>query len=127
MRAEESPARAKKPTFSVDGATNSRRHVDRWLPIHAWSVADVWARIKASGVRHHYAYDRGMPRLSCCFCILASRSALVLSAKLNPVLAAEYEALETSINHKFRQDFTFAEIVKQAKEATTITVDSWRA
>jgi 3'-phosphoadenosine 5'-phosphosulfate sulfotransferase (PAPS reductase)/FAD synthetase len=127
MRAEESPARAKKPVFSVDNCTNSKRHVDRWLPIHSWSVSDVWARIKASGVKHHYAYDRGMPRLSCCFCVLASRSALVLSVKLNPVLAAEYVQLETSINHRFRQDFTIAEIVKQAQETDAIAVEGWRA
>jgi 3'-phosphoadenosine 5'-phosphosulfate sulfotransferase (PAPS reductase)/FAD synthetase len=128
MRAEESPARAKKPVFSVDAATNSKRHVDRWLPIHEWSLVDVWARIKTSGVPHHYAYDKGMPRLSCCFCILASRSALVLSAKLNPALAEEYVQLEAEINHKFRQDLPIAEIVRQAKQTLEpVIIDNWKA
>jgi 3'-phosphoadenosine 5'-phosphosulfate sulfotransferase (PAPS reductase)/FAD synthetase len=43
IRAQESPARAKKVPFHVDGpATNGRRHVDRWLPIFDWTVDAVW-------------------------------------------------------------------------------------
>ncbi len=39
MRAEESPARARRPAFAFDAAaSNGRRHVDVWLPLHAWSV-----------------------------------------------------------------------------------------
>lgn len=129
MRAEESPARAKKPVFGIEkDATNSKHHTDRWLPIHSWSVDEVWARIKASGVPHHYAYDRGMPRLSCCFCILASRGALVLSARLNPELASEYAQLEAEINHKFKMDLPFAEILRQAQQTKEpIIIDNWKA
>src|SRR5207253_10631088 len=72
LRAEESPARSKKKPFAFDAnSSNGRRHVDLWLPIHDWTTAQVWARIKASGVPYHYAYGLGMPRLSCCFCIFA--------------------------------------------------------
>jgi 3'-phosphoadenosine 5'-phosphosulfate sulfotransferase (PAPS reductase)/FAD synthetase len=69
--------------------TNSKRWVDEWLPIHEWLVADVWARIAASGVEHHKVYDLDMPRLSCCFCVLASKGALVRAARLEPGLAAD--------------------------------------
>ena len=100
MRAQESPARAKRPPFSRNGmASNGRRLVDDWLPLHAWKVEEVWARIRASGVRHHPAYDLGMPRLSCCFCIFSPRSALLLAGKHNPGLLAEYVEVERKINH----------------------------
>lgn len=128
LRAQESPARAKKVAFSPDArATNGKRSVDRWLPIHSWTEAEVWARISASGVRHHPAYDLGMPRLSCCFCILASKSALVLAAKLNPGLAEEYRAVEVRIGHRFRNDLSMADIISAAAVTDAVTVDSWTA
>jgi 3'-phosphoadenosine 5'-phosphosulfate sulfotransferase (PAPS reductase)/FAD synthetase len=111
MRAQESPARARRPAFGYDErASNGRRHVDLWLPVHSWTVQQVWQRIRASGVPHHRAYDLGMPRLSCCFCIFAPRSALLLAGKHNPELLAEYVALERRIGHTFRYELPLAEI-----------------
>jgi 3'-phosphoadenosine 5'-phosphosulfate sulfotransferase (PAPS reductase)/FAD synthetase len=102
LRADESPARAKKVAFEFDeSASNGRRHVDAYLPILDWTVEQVWARIKASGVRHHPAYDLGMGRLSCCFCVLAPKAALLLAAQHNPELADAYAAVEQKINHQF--------------------------
>lgn len=115
FRREESPARRKKEPFRHDtSASNGKRHVDEWLPILDWTVAEVWDRIREAGTRHHWAYDAGMPRLSCSFCVLASRSALVRAAQLRPDLAAEYVALEERIGHRFRQDLSMAEIVAEA-------------
>ena len=103
LRAEESPARAKKKPFDRDErTTNSKRVVDVWLPIHSWTTEQVWERIRASGVRHHPAYDLGMPRLSCCFCIFSPRSALLLAGRHNPELLAEYVKVEKEIGHTFR-------------------------
>ena len=111
LRAEESPARAKKNPFARDErASNSKRIVDVWLPIHAWTTTQVWERIRGSGVRHHPAYDLGMPRLSCCFCIFSPRSALLLAGKHNPELLAEYVAVEERINHSFRKELPLASI-----------------
>lgn len=111
LRAEESPERAKKPELKFDKkASNGRRHVDTWLPIHGWLVGQVWARIRQSGVRYHYAYDLGMPRLSCCFCIFAPKPALIIAGQHNPALLAEYVRVETKIDHKFRVDQSLAEI-----------------
>lgn len=104
IRAEESPARAKKAPFHRDSASNGRRHVDRWLPIFDWSAAHVW----------HPAYDVGMPRLSCVFCVLAGRHELVLAARLNPALAADYAATEARIGHRFRADLSMAQITAAA-------------
>src|SRR5690606_3897624 len=82
LRAEESPSRAKKKPFTRDErSSNGKRVIDTWLPIHSWTTRQVWERIRASGVRHHPAYDLGMPRLSCCFCIFSPREALLLAGK----------------------------------------------
>ena len=111
MRAQESPARAKKREFSRNEmASNGRREVDDWLPLHSWTVEEVWSRIRASGVRHHPAYDLGMPRLSCCFCIFSPRSALLLAGKHNPELLAEYVRVEKKIDHRFRLELPLAEV-----------------
>jgi 3'-phosphoadenosine 5'-phosphosulfate sulfotransferase (PAPS reductase)/FAD synthetase len=115
IRAAESPARAKKAAFGVDvAASNGKRDVRRWLPIFDWSDDQVWAIIRRSGLPHHPAYDAGMPRLSCVFCVLAGKRELVLAARLNPALAAEYVAVEQRIGHTFRADLSMADIVATA-------------
>jgi 3'-phosphoadenosine 5'-phosphosulfate sulfotransferase (PAPS reductase)/FAD synthetase len=117
LRAEESPARAKKNPFTNDLVrSNGKRVVDVWLPIHAWTTEQVWERIRDSKVRHHPAYDLGMPRLSCCFCIFSPRNALLLAGKHNPELLAEYVALERRINHKFRKELPLASIQQALAE-----------
>jgi 3'-phosphoadenosine 5'-phosphosulfate sulfotransferase (PAPS reductase)/FAD synthetase len=128
LRAEESPARAKKPPFSVDKATNGKRHVDRWLPIHDWTEADVWARIAEAGTRPHPAYADGMPRLSCSFCVLSSKSALIRAAQLRPELAQEYVRIEAAIGHDFRKGLKIADIVAMAEDLTEPSpIEGWAA
>ncbi len=111
MRAEEGPARAKRLPFAPNPlASNGRRQVDDWLPLHDWTLSQVWRRVRSSGVRHHPAYDLGMPRLSCCFCIFSPRSALLLAGKHNPELLAEYVRVERAIQHRFRVDLSLASV-----------------
>lgn len=128
FRREESLARAKKVALRRDeSASNGRRHVDEWLPILEWTVEQVWARIAQAGTRHHWAYDAGMPRLSCSFCVLASKSALIRAAQLRPALAAEYAAVEERIGHRFRNDLTMAQIIADADTATAVQIEGWAA
>lgn len=111
LRAEESPARAKKEPFSTYArATNGKRHVDEWLPILDWSVGQVWDTINNSGVPYHDAYRYGMPRLSCVFCVFAPKDALVLAGQHNPALLEEYIAVEQEIGHTFKKNLPIAEI-----------------
>ncbi len=111
FRAQESSRRKKMRTFSIDKRTsNTRKEVNVWLPIHAWKVEQVWERIAAAGTRYHPAYDLGMSRLSCRFCIFAPRSQLILSARLNPELFQEYLDLETRIGHRFQHKLSLADI-----------------
>ena len=130
MRAEESPKRKKMAAFEVEKqATSGAKHVDRWLPIHSWTVEDVWARIRASGVEHHEAYDLGMPRLSCCFCVLATKNALLVAGKHNPELLADYVAVERLTGHKFREKLPIEDIQRElgAEPDAYVEVKSWVA
>lgn len=115
IRAEESRGRAAKPRRFVDAsASNGVREVTVWHPILRWTERQVWARIKASGVRYHWAYDEGMSRLSCSFCVLASKADLLCAARLRPELAREYAELEAEIGHRFKKDLSMAEVITAA-------------
>jgi 3'-phosphoadenosine 5'-phosphosulfate sulfotransferase (PAPS reductase)/FAD synthetase len=111
LRADESPARAKEPVLEpLKELCTRKRTVMTWLPIHSWTEAQVWADIKASGVPYHEAYDLGMPRLSCMFCIFAPRAALMIAGKANPELLAEYVQVEREIGHTFQHNKPIADI-----------------
>ena len=90
----------------------TKKVVDTWLPILAWTEADVWAAIKASGAPYHPAYDLGMPRLSCVFCIFAPKAALILAGRHNPELLAEYVKVEQDIGHRFTVKLSMAEVAQ---------------
>jgi 3'-phosphoadenosine 5'-phosphosulfate sulfotransferase (PAPS reductase)/FAD synthetase len=116
MRADESPARAKLRPFYLDRRnSNGKKTVHIWLPIHQMSVDEVWADVRASGVRYHWAYEKGMPRLSCAMCIFAPKAALVLAARLMPELAQEYLKVEQEVGFSFRKDLPMAEVIRAAE------------
>lgn len=111
FRAEESPARRKKTPFIYNKRFSSeQREVFDYLPIHTWKEAEVWRAIELSGVPHHQAYDLGMPRLSCCFCIFAPRDALIRAGIANPELLDRYVQLEKRIGHTFQNGKPIADI-----------------
>lgn len=97
MRAQESSSRAKLETFKFsERNSKAGREVYDWLPIHDWDVSQVWATIAAAGQQPHWAYSKGMSRLSCCFCIMSNKADLTIAAQLNPELYARYVELERS-------------------------------
>jgi 3'-phosphoadenosine 5'-phosphosulfate sulfotransferase (PAPS reductase)/FAD synthetase len=101
-RAAESTSRAKLNTFSRNsGLSKGGREVYNWLSIHDWSTAQVFAAIAAADQQPHWAYGKGMSRLSCCFCILASRQDLATAAALKPALFQRYNAIERKIDRTF--------------------------
>jgi len=77
-RAEESTSRAKYHTFEPDRADRrngkSKRHVDHWRPVHAWTETQVWDIIGKYKVNPHPAYKLGWGRLSCMKCIFGSKN-----------------------------------------------------
>lgn len=117
FRAEESPRRKKLNPYEYnERASTKSRDVYNWLPIHSWTVGDVWKRIAEAGTRHHHAYDLGMTRLSCVFCIFAPKGQLMIAAEHNPELFAEYVQMEQEINHSFRVKLPLVD-VQNALEA----------
>ncbi len=115
LRAAESNARARRQPFQSGVVATSNQQVDEWLPILRWSDREVWASITESGLPHHPAYDEGMQRLSCSFCVLGSRAGLIRAAQLRPDLAAEYRAVEVEVGHSFRADLTMGDIIEVAR------------
>lgn len=125
IRSEESAARAKKTPFTRDQRlTNSRRTVDTWYPIFDWTVDQVWSRIRTSGVPHHYAYDLGMPRLSCVFCVFAPTSALILAGTHNPDLLDQYVAVEQRIGHTFKHTLSLSAVRDAVRTGVAVTIDA---
>jgi 3'-phosphoadenosine 5'-phosphosulfate sulfotransferase (PAPS reductase)/FAD synthetase len=105
IRAAESPARSKQQPFRPDKRNSvAGREVYDWLPIFDLSTADVFAAIKEAGQEPHPAYAAGMSRLSCVFCIMASRSDLRTAATLKPDLYRRYVDLEKRIGHTMAMD-----------------------
>ena len=130
IRAQESPVRSKKRPFvaRITKASNGKRTVSEWFPVFRFTVEQVWARIAQAGTRAHDAYALGMPRLSCCFCILAPKPALVLAGTHNRALLDAYVAVEERIGHRFTNKFSIRE-VRDAVEAGcgTEPVADWQA
>lgn len=87
----------------------------------------MWDRIAASIAADlvHPAYAAGMPRLSCSFCVLAPKAALVRAAQLRPDKAREYAQLEHWIGHSFKANLSIAEIVAAAQTGPTPDMESW--
>lgn len=111
LRAEESPSRAKKAAWKLNTRiSNTKRTVFDCNPILSMLEANVYGVIAQAGQELHWAYKAGMPRLSCCFCVLAGKDDLALAAKLRPELAQKYVDLEAKIGHTFQNKRSLAEI-----------------
>lgn len=127
FRKSESPARSQKKVIcSNKRLTTKKRKVDDWLPIHDWSDDKVWDTIHSYSLPYHPAYDLGMPRLSCCFCIFSPFNALVIAGRENPELLDRYIQVEEKIQHNFRDGFSLKEVraAIQNKEQI-IHIDNW--
>lgn len=95
LRAEESPGRAKRQVFRKNETdSNSVLTWYEWLPIHELKAEEVFASIREAGQEPHYAYALGNERLSCVFCIMASRNDLRNGGQHHPELLEQYAALE---------------------------------
>lgn len=100
MRKDESPGRSKLIPFKLSPKNSKagRLWYD-WLPIHDKETQQVFDMIEEAGQVPHWAYAEGMTRLSCSFCIMASKKDLATAARLRPDLYREYVALEERLNH----------------------------
>lgn len=130
LRAEESPGRARRPELVRDPRSSgkgTRKIVDVWLPIQNWTEAEVWAACRASGAPIHPAYDAGLPRASCVFCIFAPEAALQIAGLAHPELLAEYVRVEEKIGHTFKRHLPIAKVAADLAAGVRPTghVQSW--
>lgn len=110
MRAEESTARAKQKSLKRNNRlSKAGREVLDWLPIHDMLIDDVFRTIEQAGQVPHWAYSAGMTRLSCCFCIMASRADLQTAARLNPDLYMKYIKTEKRLGFTLQNGHTLEE------------------
>lgn len=135
LRAQESPARARKARCEVRTKLATRgRQALTWRPIFDWTQLQVWRACGTSWAdlrdrRERWAagdrtalvgwpaapaYVLGNERLSCSMCVLASRSDLVNGARYNPSTWAEMRRLEILGNASFRTDISLLEVGRQA-------------
>lgn len=102
MRAEESSARRVLNPFKFNERNSKAgREWYDWLPIHHWKIDQVFAAITKAGQSLHWAYAKGMTRLSCSFCIMASKADLQTAKRLRPELYQRYCQTERVIDHSF--------------------------
>lgn len=94
LRAEESPGRAKRKEFSQMGISNSVNTWLEWLPVHELLTPEIFSVIREAGQEPHYAYALGNERLSCVFCIMASRNDIRNGGREHPELLSQYDAME---------------------------------
>ena len=102
LRAEESAQRSKATAFKFNNRNSKAgREWYDWLPIHDMLETEVFANIAADGKVVHEAYEKGMRRLSCVFCIMACGKDLKTAATENPRMFSRYVAMEKVIDQTF--------------------------
>lgn len=99
LRAEESSSRAKKTPFQFMPKKSAKHRLQyEWLPIHDMLIDEVWETIQNAGQKRHYAYDEGMSRLSCCFCIMSNENDIRTAYRCRPDLGDKYINKEKELN-----------------------------
>lgn len=105
LRAEESAARAKATTLKRhERLSAAGREAWTWLPIHGLTAAEVFETIARAGQQPHWAYGRGMRRLSCVICIYSSEEDVRRASAIMPDVASAYVATEQRTGKTMRMD-----------------------
>lgn len=144
IRSDESPARKNKQVVQAytksPTAPTKNRHVYRWLPIHEFSLSDVWstlgwtlerlealrAEVKATvqpgdvkklqvvldrwGYTANPVYALGNDRCSCRMCVLANQNDLLNGILWNPDHYRDLVELELTSGFSFQQGRFLADI-----------------
>ena len=85
-----------------------------WLPIHHWTVEQVWADIHESGVPYAWPYDAGMSRYSCAQCVLGSMADAIRSARIWPEHTLDIVDIEDEIGFDWQADHSMRSIAAAA-------------
>ena len=82
----------------------------------------VMQAVTLSGQELHPVYAKGMRRLSCCFCIMASPQDHAIAASLRPELLAEYAAMEQKTGFTLFNGQSITERVAEGNRRLNTTV-----
>jgi DNA sulfur modification protein DndC len=97
LRAEESPARARKARLARDRTqSNSKRTVWTWLPIHDWTEQQVKAYLAERHIPLHPVYQY-LSRFSCQVCMYMTKRDLLAVKAPNPVAFQRIADVEREI------------------------------
>lgn len=131
-RAEESAARAKYATFEPHKADNrnakrdaSRRHIDAWRPIHAWSEEKVWDIIKQYRINPHPAYRAGFGRVSCQFCIFGNSNQWASAKAISPLRFDKVAKYENQFGVTIKRNTTVDAMADKGTPYEASAADKW--
>lgn len=132
IRANESPARRRKPAWEYRTQICTRtRTAYTWRPLHDWTEEDVWQACGTSlaelnrrrqlyregryeeafrGWKFHPAYILGNLRVSCAMCVLGSKGDITNGARYNRELHGELVQIERDSGYTFRVDLALASL-----------------
>lgn len=104
IRAEESPARAKKEPFKLSKVSRKKQNltVHEWFPIFDFKLSNVWLSIKEANQSPHEIYSKGFSRLSCVFCVFGRINEHQMAAKMRPELYQKMVVLEKELGRSIR-------------------------
>lgn len=113
LRAEESPARARKPRLARDRTlSNSKRTVWTWLPIHEWTEQQVRTYLTERDIPLHPVYQY-LNRFSCQVCIYMSKRDLLAVKAHNPVAFQRIADLEQEIGFTMQPGQSISERITE--------------
>lgn len=121
LRRQESTRRASTPIATPDNALlrRNRREGILWHPIAGWTTEEVFAYHARHGIPLHRAYSLSMSRLSCAYCVLSSKSDVLVSAQHNRETLHAYASLEVRSAFSFQSagwlaDHADADVIRPA-------------
>lgn len=88
-----------KNVDDYDSPNFNKRVVYDFFPLVNISDEESFSIIERNGQVPHYAYDLGVKKLSCHFCIRGSKNDLTISAKERPELLERFLQAERETNH----------------------------
>jgi len=125
IRAEESPARAKKSPIARDTTLSTRsRSVYTWYPIFHWPLERMWNYHEIHDLPTHPVY-RFLPRFSCRVCIFHTSRDLAAVRKHDPDSFAIWSKLEQDLNFTSNPKASVIELADawEAKQTRQIPAD----
>lgn len=123
IRREESITRANAPISApqarLTNATHHTRGLD-WHPIATWTLEQMLTYHQRRQFPLHPAYARGMSRVSCAFCVLASLADLTTSAATpeNQDLYRELVDIEILSSFSFQSGYWLGDVASRLLTAT---------